>query len=115
MILFALDQILYVPPGLAFGPGKGDLEIGHPRIGKPLELVGIQEVILGVAATEEQDRLPDRGPLLLEVGPLLKEAAEGGHAGARPDHDHRQMRVGRWVERNGGPAYEREYSAALHA
>src|SRR6185436_10865809 len=25
------------------------------------------------------------------------------------------MRVGWWVERDGGPAYEREYGAALHA
>jgi hypothetical protein len=50
--------------------GKGDLEICHSRIGKPLELIGIQEVVLGVTATEEQDRLPDRGSLLFEVGPL---------------------------------------------
>ena len=89
MILFALDQILYVRPGLTVGAGKGDLEIGHSRIGEPLELVGVQEVVLGVTATEEQDRLRDRDALLFQVGSLLQEAAEGGHAGTRPDHDHR--------------------------
>ena len=115
MILFALDQILDVRPGLAVGPGKGHLEIGHPRRLEPLSSSAYRKSFSALRQPKNKIDSPIGAPFSFSVGPLLQEPAEGCHAGARPDHDHRQCGLaGGW---NGmvGLRTKVNYGAALHA
>ena len=56
LFLLGPQQILDVG-ALPVEPRKGDLEIDNALVGEALQLVGIDEIVIGVAATEEQERL----------------------------------------------------------
>ncbi len=77
------------------------------------QLVGVEQVDLLVAAAEEQQRGAHRHALVAQRGPVLEEAAERREPGARPDHDHRRVRVLRRPERDARGADEGEDGAVL--
>src|SRR5262249_11338964 len=63
-----------------------------------LELVGIEEVLRGMAAAEEQHRRSQRCALRFPCRALLQEAAEWREPRARPDHDDGHGRLVRQAE-----------------
>jgi hypothetical protein len=69
--------------------GERDLEIGDSVAGEGRQFVGIEEVLFGMAAAEEEHRSSDRRALALEPGALLEESAKRGEARAGADHNDR--------------------------
>ena len=55
---------------------------------KRLQLIGVEKILIGVAAAEEQHRRAELRPLRLAMRALLQEAAERRQPGAGADHDH---------------------------
>ena len=87
------DRLLHIGLRLARLAGEGAHEFRHTRRLERAHLVLVEEVLHGIAAAEEEERLADRRALFLQRRALEQEAAERRDAGARPDHDHRQVRV----------------------
>ena len=88
------------------------MQVNDAGIGLFLELVGIDEVLLGMAAAEEQHRRAQAASLRLERGPLAQEAAERRQARARPDHDDRRRRIDGQAEAHLGLLDERLHRGA---
>ena len=82
------------------------MQVNDAGVGLFLELVGIDEVVLGMAAAEEQHRRTQVASLRLERGALAQEAAERREARARPDHDDRRRRIDRQAEAHLGLLHE---------
>ena len=84
-----------------------------PSAAKRFEFIGVDEVLLGMAAAEEQHRLAERAALGLARRALLQEAAERRQAGAGADHDHRALRIVGQAEALGrGVAHEAVHHVA---
>src|SRR5258707_11767092 len=75
-----------------------DMQVNDTRAGVFRELFGIDEVLLGMAAAEEQHRRSQAPALRLEGGAFAQEAAEGRQTRARPDHHDRRRRIDRQAE-----------------
>ena len=69
MISEGLQEVLHVSL-VSVVAGEGDMQVNDAGRGLFLELVGIDEVVLGMAAAEEQHRRTQVAPLRLERGPL---------------------------------------------
>ena len=61
--------------------------------GEGLQFVGVEIILIGMAAAEEQHRGTERAALGLDRGALLQEAAERREAGAGTDHDQRRRGI----------------------
>ena len=87
--------------------GAGGEHGAHRRpreLGQLAQLVGVELVVLRVAAAEEQHRGRHRGALLGRGGAVLEEPPERREPRARPHHDHRDGRF-RWYSLDpDGPA-----------
>src|SRR5882757_11442822 len=75
-----------------------DMQVNDTRAGVFRELVGIDEILCGMAAAEEQHRRSQAAALRLEGGAFAQEAAEGCQACPRADHDDRRRRIDRQAE-----------------
>ena len=76
--------MLHVDLGLAFDAGESGDEFGHALRFVVAQLLLVDEVVVGVAAAEKEQRATDCLTLRLERGPLLQKAAEGRQPCAWP-------------------------------
>ena len=84
--------------GVQFGDAVG---------GEGFQLVGVQKILIGMAAAEEQHRRAERGAFRLAVRALLQEAAERCQARSGTDHDHGHRGIVRQAEAGLGLAHRR--------
>src|SRR5688572_7551268 len=115
LITLALDHLLDEHSRLSRLPRERHLQLGDARRLEVLQFIGVEHVALRVPAAVEQHRPPNGDALLRHGGTFLQEPAEGCHPGSCPDHDHRDVWVGRRPEGDSGLANKGELSAALHA
>mmetsp|Transcript_47425 Transcript_47425/g.121059 ORF Transcript_47425/g.121059 Transcript_47425/m.121059 type:complete len:276 (+) Transcript_47425:128-955(+) len=74
---------------------EGRAQLDGPRLVPAFQEVAVQEVLVPPPASEEQHRLPGRGPRLTRrQQAVLDECPEGRQPGAWPDHDDGRLRAG---------------------
>src|ERR1700722_7104993 len=73
--------------------GRRRTRVSSPPRLERAHLVLVKEVLRGIAAAKEEERLADRRALFFKRRALEQEATERRDARARPDHDHRQVGV----------------------
>src|SRR5215510_12479658 len=91
---------------------EGDMQSNDARLGMFLKFVGVEEVVLGMAAAEEQQRRTERLAFRPECCPLPQETAERREPRPRPNHDDRRGGIDRQSEADLGFLDERLHRAA---